>query len=158
MSKGWITVDGVLAPEHDAAHVHWGDDCRMPTKQEIDDLNSKCTWTKTTKNGVDGLEVRGKGDYASNSIFLPLAGLAADVSHYFPGYYVYYWSSTIEGEYGKYSWSLYYNYLTGENTTDDKNYRYGGSPIRPVQGLPNSERDVLVANRSDPNRRQLQYR
>lgn len=23
-SEGWTTADGVLAPEHDAAHTHWG--------------------------------------------------------------------------------------------------------------------------------------
>ena len=41
-SEGWITADGVLAPEHDAAHIHWGGDWRMPTKDEFDALNSKC--------------------------------------------------------------------------------------------------------------------
>ena len=30
-SEGWITAEGVLAPEHDAAHAHWGGDWRMPT-------------------------------------------------------------------------------------------------------------------------------
>lgn len=34
-SKGWITSDNVLAPEHDAAHVQWGGAWRMPAKSEL---------------------------------------------------------------------------------------------------------------------------
>ena len=78
-SEGWIvSQDGtyVLAPEHDAAYVKWGGDWRMPTKQELDDLDYNCDWTWTTKNGVNGYEVRGRGGYASNSIFLPAPATA----------------------------------------------------------------------------------
>ena len=46
----------------------------MPTKQEFEDIKNKCDWTWTTKNGVNGYIVRGKGDYSSKSIFLPCAG------------------------------------------------------------------------------------
>jgi len=74
-STGWVTSDGVLAPAHDAAHVHWGGSWRMPTSQEFGDLNSKCDWTWVTRNGVKGYIVRGRGTYASNSIFLPAVGL-----------------------------------------------------------------------------------
>ena len=70
-SEGWITSDRVLVPEHDAATVHWGGTWRMPTKEELDALNSNCDWTWATINGVNGYVVRGRGEYASNSIFLP---------------------------------------------------------------------------------------
>ena len=73
--EGWITVNNVLAPEHDAAHVHWGGKWRMPTNQELDDLcRYKCDWMWITTNGVNGYVVRGRGSYATNSIFLPAAG------------------------------------------------------------------------------------
>ena len=76
-SEGWIvTKDGtnVLAPEHDAALTHWGGSWRMPTYQEFSDLNSNCDWTWTTQNDVNGFVVRGRGDFAEASIFLPAAG------------------------------------------------------------------------------------
>ena len=86
-SGGWITADEVLAPEHDAAHVHWGGSWRMPTKQELIDLSSKCTWTWTTMNGVKGYLVSGTGDYSSSSIFLPCAGDGYWTSLYHAGSY-----------------------------------------------------------------------
>ena len=74
-SEGWITEEGVLAPEHDAAQTHWGGDWWMPTDVELQALLDNCDWTwPTTVNGVYGYLVRGRGDYASNSIFLPAAG------------------------------------------------------------------------------------
>ena len=73
-SGGWITADGVLTSEHDAAQAHWGGDWRMPTDQELDDLCNNCDWTWDSMNGVYGYVVRGRGDYASSSIFLPCAG------------------------------------------------------------------------------------
>ena len=54
LSEGWITSDTVLAPEHDAAHVQWGGEWRMPTCQELNDLKSKCDWTWAATNGVNG--------------------------------------------------------------------------------------------------------
>ncbi len=73
--EGWLTTNGVLAPAHDAARVHWGGDWRMPTKQELIDLAyNKCEWTTTTTNGVKVCIVRGRGDYADASMVLPLAG------------------------------------------------------------------------------------
>ena len=74
-SEGWITADGFLASTHDAAQKHWGGEWRMPTKQELHDLCEKCDWKWTRVNGVEGYIVSGRGDYASNSIFLPCAGI-----------------------------------------------------------------------------------
>ena len=74
---GWITTENVLAPQHDAAQVQWGGGWRMPTAQELDDLTRKCDWSWTTMNGVNGYVIRGRGDYASASIFLPAAPATA---------------------------------------------------------------------------------
>jgi hypothetical protein len=72
--EGWITSDGILSSKYDAAYVNWGEDWRMPTTQELGDLNNNCDWTWTSMNGVNGYIVRGRAEYASNSIFLPCAG------------------------------------------------------------------------------------
>ena len=132
-SEGWITAEGVLAPEHDAAKKHWGGDWRMPTKQEFDDLHNKCDWTWGSMNGVNGYVVRGKGDYASNSIFLPCAGWGDGTSLSYAGSYGNYWSSVPYSAYNfKGSWDFSF-YSGGHHTNYD--YRGYGKSVRPLQGF-----------------------
>lgn len=60
----------VLDPSDDIAQIMWGEDWRMPTQAEIQELMECCEWEWTSVNGVYGYEVSGNG----NSIFLPAAG------------------------------------------------------------------------------------
>ena len=131
-SEGWITADEVLAPEHDAAHVQWGGNWRMPTDQELSDLNSKCNWNWTTMNGVKGWLVSGKGNYADNSIFLPGAGgYGPSLCDAGPplGFY---WSSVPYSDNDYVAWSLYFDSI-GPVTRDY--HRYLGQSVRPLQGF-----------------------
>ena len=133
-SEGWIvTRDGtyVLAPEHDAAQKHWGGDWRMPTKQEVYDLNNKCDWIWTTMNGVYGYIVRGRGSYASNSIFLPCAGRGYGSSLRNAGSFGYYWSSVPRSDYFN-TWDFFFNSGCHYASYID---RYYGQSVRPVQGF-----------------------
>ena len=130
-SEGWITADNVLAPAHDVAHVHWGGNWRMPTKQELADLNSKCEWTWTTMNGVIGYVVSGKGDYSSASIFLPCAGYGFGTSLRNAGSGGYYWSS-VPNSGSTYAWYLRFD-SSGHGTGSGS--RYFGHSVRPVQGF-----------------------
>ena len=130
-SRGWVTADEVLAPEHDAAHVHWGGSWRMPTGQELCDLVSKCTWTWTTMNGARGYLVSGKEDYSSQSIFLPCAGYVRDTSLRGAGSSGFYWSSVPDSD--DYSaWCLYFN---SSDPSTGNTYRILGQSVRPVQGF-----------------------
>ena len=129
-SDGWITEDGVLAPEHDAAHVQWGGAWHMPTKRELWDLNSKCDWTWTTVNGVSGYVVKGKDAYASASIFLPCAGYGRGTSLNDAGSRGNDWSSVPYSGSNYCAWRL--NFTSGRHSTDDGNRSYGRS-VRPVQ-------------------------
>ena len=124
-NEGWIMSDNVLAPTHDAAHVHWGGAWRMPTKQELDDLGYKCDWNWTTINGVKGYVIYGRGNYASQSIFLPCVGKDSDSS------YGGCWSSVPKAGIG-YSWSLSFNSSSHDTYDSD---RYRGRSVRPVQGF-----------------------
>ena len=128
-NDGWITSDGVLAPEHDAAHEHWGGNWRMPTYQEVSNIVEMCDWEESTKNGVNGWIVHGRGDYSANSIFLPWVGSSSGTSLYDFGSFGYYWSSIPDsGDYGacaSYFTSGYY-----VTFREDRDY---GLPIRPVQ-------------------------
>ena len=135
-SEGWVVSKNgtyVLAPAHDAAQVHWGGGWRMPMKQELDDLSSKCDWTWTTLNDVYGCVVRGRGDYASASIFLPATGTGG-TSLSGAGVGSGYWSSVSYSDGGLYSWSLFFT-SSRHGTSDDYYHysiRYYGYVVRPV--------------------------
>ena len=125
---GWITEDGVLAPEHDAAHVQWGGEWRMPTEQELRELVKNCDWTWTKVKGYLGYVVRGRGVFASDSIFLPCAGLGRTLLAC-GGLEGRYWSSSLRRDCTS-ALKLYSN--------DHGIYggcRYLGCSVRPVQGF-----------------------
>lgn len=64
----------VLELADDAASINWGVECRMPTREEQDEIRNEnnCRWVWTTRNGINGYEVTSKVN--DNSIFLPAAG------------------------------------------------------------------------------------
>ena len=79
---------------HDAARANGklGGKWRIPTVAEWTELRTKCTWTWTTQNGVNGcLVTAGNG----NSIFLPAAGKWGDASPSDEGINGGYWSSSL---------------------------------------------------------------
>ena len=129
-SAGYIDSTGNLAPEHDAAQVHWGGKWRMPTKQELDDLVNKCDWEWTTVNGVQGYAVSGKYPYDSARIFLPAVGYGGGTSLYDAGSYGSYWSSVPYS--GSRARSL--DFDSGRHDTSYYS-RYFGQSVRPVQGF-----------------------
>lgn len=131
--KGWITADGVLSPEHDAAHVHWGGEWRMPKATEFSALISNCTTTWTTQNGVYGRLVTGKGAYANRSIFLPAAGYGSDANLNYAGSSGYYWSSPPCWDYSNYAWYFYLS--SSDFYRSSRNARYYGHSVRPVRGF-----------------------
>ncbi len=64
-----------LDPEDDAAYVNWGNEWRMPSKQQLDELLNECTWTLATIGDITGYKVKGPN---GNSIFLPTTGWRID--------------------------------------------------------------------------------
>lgn len=131
-SEGWITADGVLAPEHDAAQARWGGAWRMPTDSELSALYDNCDWMWTTTNGVSGYVVRGRGDFKASCIFLPAAGYGDGTSLYDAGSDGYYWSSVPYSSYSRFARDLYFR--SGYDTTSYE-YRNYGQSVRPVQGF-----------------------
>ncbi len=124
----------VLDPEDDAAHVNWGGSWRMPTDAEWTELRTKCTWTWTTQNGVNGRLVTGPN---GKSIFLPAAGYRDVTDLGNAGSSGDYWSSSLyTGRSGSgnpvpyYAWSIYFRSDTVGRNYDL--YRYRGQSVRPV--------------------------
>ena len=106
-SYGTVDNKTVLDPEDDAAHVNWGGSWRMPTKEEQDELRTKCTWTWTTQNGVNGRLVTGPN---GNSIFLPAVGRRGGTNLYEAGAYGFYWSSSLNTVNPNYAYRVYFNF------------------------------------------------
>jgi hypothetical protein len=131
-NEGWITAEAALALEHDAAKKHWGGNWRMPTRQEFDDLINKCDWSWTTMNDVAGYVVRGRGDYAPNSIFLPCAGSGSARRFRNAASHGYYWSSVPYSDYSGNAWCL--SFSSDRHSSND-DCRYYGNSVRPLQGF-----------------------
>lgn len=89
----------ILDLSDDVAHVQWGGNWRMPTKEESKELIDDCTWTWTIVNGVNGYKVTSnKPGYTDRSIFLPAAGAIFDTIPRQVGSYGAYWINSLQTE------------------------------------------------------------
>ena len=110
----------------DAAYINMGKKWRMPTDEEQEELESKCTWTRTSQNGAEGYKVTGPN---GNSIFLPAAGYRYDSSLGNAGSYGYYWSASLYNSHPNRARYLYFYF--GDHYTY-YGHRYNGYTVRAV--------------------------
>lgn len=126
-SYGSVDNKTVLDGVDDAAKSRLGGQWRMPTDAEWTELRTKCTWTWTTQNDVNGYIVT--SNINGNSIFLPAAGYRIYTYLSGAGTDGYYWSSSLDTEHPYYARNIYFNsggvYRYG-------NYRFNGYYVRPV--------------------------
>ena len=123
-SNSYIDNKTSLDIEDDAAHVNWGGDWRMPTKEECMELFEKCKWKETTLNGVKGYRITSKvRGYTSNSIFLPCTSVFAllfdDGNYYDTGCYM----TSELGQFTTECVALYF-YPVSSGGSDDKRTYY----------------------------------
>lgn len=135
-SAGYIDATGNLVAAHDAATAHLGTPWRIPTDAEFSTLINNCDTEWTTRNGVQGRLVKGRGAYASKSVFLPAAGYGGGTCLNDRGSYGAYWSSTpySDKSYGVYN-AWYLSFYSNIFSRSSGFYRYVGLPIRPVRGF-----------------------
>ena len=125
--------------ELDIVHVTLEDKWHTPTSAQMLELLNKCTWTHKTNYmgvyGLDGYEVRGKGAYSSNYIFIPHNGCRAGVdAQGNPAYSSntnesYYWSSELTDN--PWGYGVYVKLQTGTSKAE-KEMTFYGMYIRPV--------------------------
>ena len=127
-SSSYGTVDNktTLELSDDVARASWGGSWRMPTISQFDELNSTCTWSWTTLNGIKGYKVTGPN---GNSIFLPAAGCRDGESLYDAGSSGDYWSSSLDTSYA--SGARMLNFTSSYRNTSSYGRCYGRS-VRPV--------------------------
>ncbi len=121
----------VLDANDDAAAVKLGDGWRMPTREEMDELITKCDCIWTERNGVHGLEVRSKAAGNNNSIFLPAGGGVWKTGNGIVDVQGLYWTSSFPNDKGTTAYRLLFS-SSECNVTSGKN-RPNGFPIRAVK-------------------------
>ena len=126
----YCTVDNktTLEAADDAATQNWGSSWRIPTIEEWEELLEKCTWTWTTKNSVNGYEVRATN---GNSIFLPAASCRINDELYNTGSCGCYWSSSLSTYDQDHAQHVGFDSDSDYHGTNHS-YRYDGLSIRPV--------------------------
>ena len=120
----------------DAAWVNWGDDWRMPTKEDWQELLDNCI--KIPVYSSDGTSVNGlmflSESNPTKGIFLPANGLKNDESLQGVGTNGYYWSSDLNTETPGQAYQM--NFTVGKGTATHKveaRARYTGCAVRPVK-------------------------
>ena len=100
-------VDGltVLDESDDAVRAEWGDNWRMPTREDWEELLSNTTNTMTEQNGVKGRLITSTN---GNSIFLPATGFYLDDELICLGLGVY-WTSSLQTSAQKSAWSFHFD-------------------------------------------------
>ena len=96
----------VLEPYDDVAAAKLGDDWRMATKEEWEELYQNTTFTWTALDGVEGRLLTGPN---GNSIFLPATGFYLDGELICTGLGIY-WSSTLQINAPMSAWSLHFDF------------------------------------------------
>ena len=124
--KGVDVGQNISGTRYDAAMAQWGNQWRMPTEEQVQELMDYCTFTWTTQNGVNGALIEGKN---GRSVFFPASGYRNNGSSqlHTGGTYGYCWSASA------YSSGLGHNlYFNSRGFYWDNSYRAYGFPVRAV--------------------------
>ena len=132
----YSTTDGrtQLAPSDDAAKANWGDEWRMPTVAEYEELLNpdNCKWEWTTRDGVNGYKVTGKK--TGKSIFLPITGFRYFSEVQFRAINGVYWTSSLYTANPNKAWCLEFNFSDASvHYGDLSSNRFSGRCIRAVK-------------------------
>lgn len=127
-NNGYTDALTILLPEDDAAHAALGGKFRMPTRTELKELIDNCTWTWTTRNGINGRLITSSKN--GNSIFLPAAGHRANSYLADSGSNGFYRTSSLDLGDAYLAFSLVFS--SSEVFWQSYPYRYTGYSVRPV--------------------------
>ena len=117
----------IAGTSYDAATANWGTPWQMPSLEQCNELNNKCTSVWTQQNGVNGQKFTGPN---GGTLFLPAAGSRWEGGAFGAGMGGYYWSSALNEFNPSCVWVL--NFLSGGVYVTD-GYRNYGLSVRPVR-------------------------
>lgn len=127
--NGFVDNKRELDPEDDAAYVNWGPSWRMPTTEQMRELDEYCSLQFTVRNGVYGLQLTSKRN--GKSLFLPAAG------HYFGtveslGKSGYYWSRSLDYWFPHTAYEYTFHFSNHAHNSAEFDSRMTGQSVRPV--------------------------
>lgn len=127
--------EDIAGTDYDVAHVKWGGNWEMPTKEQFEELINNCTWYYTVRIDDEGYGRFGYRVIGTNgkSIFLPIAG-AYEIKLGDAGNEGDYWSSTIGDDdiSPDYTNCAYKLFINGVCLQISLGSRYDGNSVRPV--------------------------
>lgn len=91
-TQGVVDDKVELDPEDDAAHVNWGPEWRMPSRDQCNELIDNCTVEWAERNGINGRLFIGAN---GNTIFMPAAGIRLDYDFSYGNTKGFYWGRSI---------------------------------------------------------------
>lgn len=140
-----------LEVQDDAASMNWGAQWHMPTKAQIEELGTYCTYSSTTLDGVRGVLYTSKQD-VSKSVFIPRAGSKRD-NQYVRASVNLYSKERSTSSSGEVWYVIICDDCSGaiEHQDWDANYRHWGMPVRPVMN-PGQPVNELVWISGMPNK------
>lgn len=129
-SQSTLDIGEIISgTQYDMARALWGEEWRLPTKEELEELIDECTWSREMLDSVAGYRVTG---HSGKSIFLPAGGKNAEVDDT----ECCYWSGTLSQSLGRTAYSLYCFWDDDENDGGVKiwgEYKVFGLLVRPVK-------------------------
>ena len=126
-----------LTNEDDVAHVKWGNDWRIPTKTEYEELINNCTWTPTIINGVKGNIITSNvPGFTNKYIFMPASGCRNSNGLNSQNNKGWYWMANLAVNVPYTAWYITLKDSIGDNLNPRLEWfaadRTLGCPIRPV--------------------------
>ena len=116
--------EDIAGSSNDVAHVKWGGLWTMPTKTDLEELITRCTWTEVTKYGQPMYKLVGD---TGDSLFIIKSGSKSDQSSK-----VYMWTSSLNTTEGVNSETAYSSNFFENTRTIDAVSRDLGYTVRPV--------------------------
>lgn len=121
-------LPSIVGTEYDIVRAKWGGTWRLPTYEEMKELES-CPSEWITINGVSGLRFTGPN---GNRLFFPAAGSRLDETISYEGTVGYYWTGSLSTDPQHRMERAYRLYMGQDRTNTNPAYRYHGQSIRPV--------------------------
>ena len=141
-NSSYGTVDNKIELEliDDAATANWGNDWRMPSRVQIEELidNKNTTTSWTSFNGVYGAMIVSKRN--GKKIFLPAAGYGLGNTLTLPGDYGYYSSRSLNTNDSQRDFILFVQ----STTHADSELRCYGQSVRPVVRINKPVGSIIV--------------
>lgn len=128
-SSGIIDDNNYLVPSRDAAYVQWGENWKMPTKEDFRELNKECIWTQISYCTIRGFKVESKTN--NNWIFIPASGQGFKDRFEKIGYSAFFYYNEASDE-KTYTFRAVDDGTGAELKSETYVTRYQGNVIRPV--------------------------